>query len=308
MTGTLYGIDLTLPDGRPFGTLDRRFNYINMDELEWTGERLVTSVHTETMVEHLQRYYFAQMYCNDKVVLDIASGEGYGSSILARVSKLVIGVDIDSLSVDHASSKYGNKTLKFITGSATKIPLENHSVDVVVSFETLEHFEEHQVFINEVLRVLKPEGMFIISSPDKHYYTEVTGFHNHHHVNELYEHEFVELLSSNFSNVTTFHQRFVYGCLLVPKFTQTPIMRNMVSYESCESHVLNPEYVLCLATNNSDFIVENLGVFSDFSRALSDYKSNSNLYLGIQSSRLFRIFLGVKSMLKPVIRWITNAR
>ena len=277
-----------------------------MDELDWTGERLVTSVHSETMIEHLQRYYFAQMYCNDKVVLDIASGEGYGSSILARVSKMVIGVDIDSSSVSHASSKYGNEIVKFIVGSATQILIESHSVDVVVSFETIEHFEEHQVFMNEVLRVLKPQGMLIISSPDKHYYTEVTGFHNHHHVNELYEHEFVELLSSNFCKVTTFHQRFVYGCLLVPKASSTQIMRNMVSYQSCEDHILNPEYILCLATNSSDCIDENLGVFSDFSQALCVYKSNSNLYLGIQSSRLFRIFSGFKSLLKAVMSWKTT--
>ena len=53
-------------------------------DLPFTGERLVTTVANESMVEHLHRYGLAIDLCDGKVVLDIASGEGYGSSLLAR--------------------------------------------------------------------------------------------------------------------------------------------------------------------------------------------------------------------------------
>jgi ubiquinone/menaquinone biosynthesis C-methylase UbiE len=271
-----------------------------MDDLEWTGERLVTSVQNETMVEHLQRYYFAQTYCHDKSVLDIASGEGYGTSILARTAKSVIGVDIDSTAVQHASSKYGSDSTEFMVGSATRIPLDNQTVDVVVSFETIEHFDEHQVFMTEVLRVLKPEGLFIVSSPDRKYYSDVKGWNNPHHVRELYEHEFVNLLSSNFKRVTTFHQRFVYGCLLVSGSNATKMLRNTVSFEGCENHVLEPEFILALATNNERQNLDDMGVFTDFSKQFGTYMSNSNHSIRIRSSKLYVLFVIVKNMFKVV--------
>lgn len=271
-----------------------------MDELEWTGERLVTSVQNETMVEHLQRYYFAQAYCHDKFVLDIASGEGYGTSILSRAARSVIGVDIDPASVKHASSKYGNESTEFIAGSATRIPLNDNTVDVVVSFETIEHFDEHQVFINEVLRVLKPDGLFIVSSPDKKCYSEIKGYNNPHHVRELYEHEFVNLLSRNFTNVSTYHQRFVYGCLLVPVSGASKMLRNTVSFQGCGNHDLEPEYILALATNTERSNIDKVGVFTDFSEQLSTYMANSNHLVWIRSSRMYAIYVYLKNICKIV--------
>ena len=102
--------------------------------LPFTGERYVPELRGTIALEHLHRYAYACQFVEDKVVLDIACGEGYGSEMLARTAQKVYGVDIDKVTVAHAKHKYKSKNLKFIEGSCEKIPLDDHCVDVVVSF------------------------------------------------------------------------------------------------------------------------------------------------------------------------------
>src|SRR5271166_2379262 len=110
--------------------------------LEFTGERMTSAIEGQIEFEHFHRYCLARDLCRGLDILDVASGEGYGSAILAGVARSVIGVDIDEGSVAHASQAYRVDNLRFLCGSAIDPPLENASVDVVVSFETLEHIRE----------------------------------------------------------------------------------------------------------------------------------------------------------------------
>ena len=111
-------------------------------DLPWTGERYVPQVSGNIALEHLHRYAFASGLSEGKRVLDIACGEGYGSEMLSRNAKSVVGVDIDPATVAHAMTKYRSPKMKFIEGACEKIPLPDKSVDLVVSFETLEHIDE----------------------------------------------------------------------------------------------------------------------------------------------------------------------
>ena len=177
-----------------------------MMQKKWTGERLETFVFNEAMVEHLHRYAIAAEYVKDKIVLDIASGEGYGSSLLSKNANTVTGIDIDSKTVSDASKKYSKSNLKFIQGKAEEIPAPDSSFDVVVSFETLEHSNEHEKILSEIKRVIKPCGLLIISTPEKKYYADLPGSHNSFHLKEVYEHEFINLLKNHFSNHYCFYQ------------------------------------------------------------------------------------------------------
>ena len=112
-------------------------------EMTSTGERLVTSEYGVNMMEHLHRYAIALDLCDDKVVLDIASGEGYGSLILAGRARKVYGVDISNEAVEHASKKYQKPNLKFLQGRADAIPLADNQIELAVSFETIEHHDLH---------------------------------------------------------------------------------------------------------------------------------------------------------------------
>jgi O-antigen biosynthesis protein len=184
--------------------------------LEWTGERYVPEIAGNIRLEHLHRYLLARELCADRRVLDIACGEGYGSDLIGRVATFVVGVDIAPNVVGHARARYGRKTVTFAAGSCAAIPLADHSVDVVVSFETIEHHTEHDAMMREVKRVLAPNGILIISSPDRREYSEIPGYENPFHARELDRQEFADLLTSHFRRMRLVGQRVRAGSLVGP--------------------------------------------------------------------------------------------
>lgn len=180
-------------------------------EKNWTGERLETFITGETMIEHLHRYAIAMELVKGKAVLDIACGEGYGANLLAQHAAHVTGVDIDTLTVEKAKKKYPSKNLIFKQGTVSDIPCNDNFFDIVISFETLEHTDEHDKFISEVKRVLKPGGLFVISTPDKSAYSDKAAYKNPFHKKELYENEFKELMQKYFSFTSFYKQSSFIG-------------------------------------------------------------------------------------------------
>ncbi|NCU30782.1 class I SAM-dependent methyltransferase [Candidatus Saccharibacteria bacterium] len=146
-----------------------------------TGERLIPEGHTQSLTygEHLSRYSAVLELVKDKVVIDIASGAGYGTNLIASKAKHVTGVDYSKEAIEYASNLYKSKNLKFVQGNASNLPFEDNIFDVVVSLETIEHLEDPEKFVIEVKRVLKPEGIFIVSTPNDDEYIEGNEFHLH---------------------------------------------------------------------------------------------------------------------------------
>jgi len=182
--------------------------------LSWTGERLVTELDSAYgTFEHLHRYALALELCKNKNVLDIASGEGYGTNLIGSVAEFVLGVDISFEAVEHAKEKYQRENIEFKVGNTSKIPLESNTVDVVVSFETIEHIKEQNLFLSEVKRVLKKDGILIISTPDKTIYSERDPA-NRFHIKELFTNEFKQLISTYFNQVELYQQRIFIGSVV----------------------------------------------------------------------------------------------
>jgi GT2 family glycosyltransferase/glycosyltransferase involved in cell wall biosynthesis/SAM-dependent methyltransferase len=187
------------------------------EALDFTGERLTSSVSgSQVEVEHLHRYLIALEYCRGKDVLDIASGEGYGAKLLSQVARTVVGVELAEHAVVHATKSYADDHLRFLVGDARAIPLADHSIDVVVSFETLEHVFEQEQFLFEVRRVLRPAGFFIVSTPNQEIYSPSESTANPYHVRELGKEDFIDLVKSKFSNVVCYQQRPMMGSALIP--------------------------------------------------------------------------------------------
>lgn len=183
---------------------------------EWTGERLETFIMTENTNEHLHRYCMANEWASGRTVLDIACGEGYGSDLLARNAHEVTGVDISGATIEAAKVKYKRNNLRFIQGRADQIPCEDAYFDVVVSFETIEHHDRHDEMMSEIKRVLKPDGVLIISSPDKRYYSDKPGYNNPFHVKELYQDQFEALIKRYFGYSHFFKQKHITGSIILP--------------------------------------------------------------------------------------------
>jgi ubiquinone/menaquinone biosynthesis C-methylase UbiE len=189
-----------------------------MSQLPFTGERFVPGTRGEIWIEHWHRYHFASRWVKGKHVLDLACGEGYGSALLARHAASVTGVDVSQQAIEHAKRAYAKlRNIQFVVGSATAIPAPDAGIDVAISFETLEHIHEQDEFLAELHRVLKPDGVLLISCPNKAEYTDKRGTQNEFHVKELYRAELDALVRKRFPHAMWYGQKPSFFSVIAPE-------------------------------------------------------------------------------------------
>lgn len=186
-------------------------------DLEFTGERYVPGTTGEIAHEHWHRYAFARRFVAGRRVLDVACGEGYGAALLALRASHVTGVDIDPRTLAHARKSYvehGN--VAFVEGSAAALPMDDASVDVVTSFETIEHLpaDDQPRMLAEFARVLRPAGILILSSPNRPEYSDARGYANPFHLHELDRDDLTRLLAPVFPAQHWYRQRRYLGSAL----------------------------------------------------------------------------------------------
>ncbi len=242
-------------------------------KLEFTGERFTPECEREIWYEHYHRYAFAKNLVKDKLVLDVASGEGYGSFLLASSAKSVIGVDIDNNSIEHAKGKYNKGNLSYVQASALGLPFDDNHFDVIVSFETLEHLAQHQEMLAEFKRVLKTDGILIISTPDKKHYSDDTGFDNEFHVKELYKHEFKDLLDKHWSAQKWYAQGMAFHSIMQELDTkklsyQSEILSDGVLIQNGD--LIKPVYYVVIAAQKEENLPQSpqLHLFADKSQSV----------------------------------------
>src|SRR5881296_2814059 len=245
--------------------------------IEWTGERYVPWMEgAEIGYEHLHRYAFATQFVRNKRVLDLASGEGYGSNLLAKTAKQVVGIDIDDQAVRHAANKYIKSNLEYKAGSILEIPIKSDGVfDVIVCFEALEHVEDHDKLLSEARRLLTPSGLFFVSTPNKTLYTDEPHFNNPFHVHELYFAEFKTLLEKYFRQVKFLGQRIHCTSNMWPIFPEKQthpsefvIERTPQEFSFVEPEKRGPIYFLAVASNAAKPIGGHLSFLVDISNDL----------------------------------------
>lgn len=180
--------------------------------LPFTGERFTPECNGGIWYEHWHRYALAADLARGKVVVDAACGEGYGSAFLSQHARSVVGIDVSSAAVEHAVQRYrGIANLRFHCCSVTALPLEAASVDLIVSFETVEHLAEQEAMLREFRRVLKPDGMLLISSPNRPVYSDEKDYRNEYHVRELGRAELAQLLAREFPRTRWYAQRLLFN-------------------------------------------------------------------------------------------------
>jgi SAM-dependent methyltransferase len=187
-------------------------------ELAFTGERFVPGARGEIWVEHWHRYHFAAQFARGLRVVDAACGEGYGSALLARTAASVVGADLAAEAVAHARAAYaGIANLSFVQAPCTKLPLADASADLFVSFETVEHIREQEAFLDEIARVLAPDGLLLLSCPNRREYSDRRGFANEFHVKELYREELAALVARRFRYTQWYGQRPSFFSVIAPE-------------------------------------------------------------------------------------------
>lgn len=170
----------------------------------FTGERVLPDDPKlrRTYLQSLVAYKFAQKYCKGKRVLDLCCGEGYGSSLLSRGSKEVISLDYNFEAIRSAKNKYKSfKNLKFINADFMKTLPKIDNFDVIVSYQAIEHFEDLNRYLKQVRSLLKKNGLFLVSTPNKS--KTFYGF-NPYHYYDFTSSDFKNLLKSNFKKVSLY--------------------------------------------------------------------------------------------------------
>ena len=224
--------------------------------MKFTGERFVPAdnlLEDEIGYEHLHRYYAATKLVKDKDVLDLASGEGFGSAILAVHANSVAGVDIDEESIRWAAEKYTKSfpRLSFSQGSAAAIPFANHSFDVVISFETIEHLNiaAQEQFMQEIKRVLRNGGLLIMSTPDKKNYSDRYKHENSFHIKEFYREEFIQFVNNHFANAAFFDQGYEVVSVISNPAAEKEDTISLYSWK--EKNTRERKYIIAVASDSA---------------------------------------------------------
>jgi SAM-dependent methyltransferase len=171
---------------------------------------------------------------------------------MSNKATFVYGIDIDDTTVQEAKLKYKNENLEFLTGSTSHIPIDDNTIDVAVSFETIEHHDEHDEMMNEIKRVLKPDGLLIISTPDKLYYSDQRNFNNQFHIKELYKQEFIDLLSKSFNKIQLLTQKYCNGNSIIQdeKF-HNELQIFSGNYSDVSDLLVDPLYLIAIVSDNN---------------------------------------------------------
>jgi 2-polyprenyl-3-methyl-5-hydroxy-6-metoxy-1,4-benzoquinol methylase len=218
----------------------------NVGDSGFFVERVVPdddNVNAALVAEHVARYHFAAPLVSGLKVLDIACGSGYGTEILAADAASVTGVDFSESAISYAKSKYSNERIGFEVGDAQRLSsLFDGVFDAVVSFETLEHLTDHLSYLQGIRRVLKPGGLFIVSTPDIEFPAKA-GFDvypdNPYHVHEFRRDELVSALSEDFSSIELYGQEYYVPPARVARAFQRMALRVASSpvYQNLRQHI-----------------------------------------------------------------------
>jgi len=135
--------------------------------LPLTGERTVPGLPVENywFRRHEVAYRRCADICAGQDVLEAGCGEGYGADLLAGSARRVLAVDYDAATVAHVGSRYPRVAVS--QANLTALPLADAAVDVVVNFQVIEHLWDQPQFITECLRVLRPGGRLLVSTPNR---------------------------------------------------------------------------------------------------------------------------------------------
>lgn len=179
-------------------------NFINKK----TGEQIIPKKFESKeeyllYLRHLFAYYFAKdNILENSAVLEVGCGEGYGTFLLQKKFKKIIGLDVDKNIVAHASKKYGSENCIFRVYDGLKLPYKDDTFDAVISFQVIEHIQDDINYISEIYRILKRNGIFLLTTPNRTYRLKPGQKPwNRFHIREYYLHELENILKNKFLDI-----------------------------------------------------------------------------------------------------------
>lgn len=176
------------------------------------GERWVPEIGDESFINTC--YQYATSYAAGKTVLDAGCGVGCGANVLSKHAKLVIGIDYSATALEYGQTHYCESNIYFTVMDCRYLGFGDQTFDAVVSSEVFEHIAEYNLFLAEIYRILKPDGIFILSTPNKFFdMLDNIGLklQTPYHVNVMYLNRLCTILRRRF------HLVHIYGIRTVKK-------------------------------------------------------------------------------------------
>ena len=112
----------------------------------------------------LKAYVIARDYVQGDV-LEVGCGEGRGIDWMIDRSKSFTALDKIEVALAKLRAKYPQA--KFISGNIPPFNAPDNAFDVVVSFQVIEHIKDDKSYLKEILRVLKPGGVALLTTPNR---------------------------------------------------------------------------------------------------------------------------------------------
>jgi GT2 family glycosyltransferase/ubiquinone/menaquinone biosynthesis C-methylase UbiE len=214
--------------------------------MEFTGERFAPLMQGEINFEHLHRYALSAEFAAGKSVLDLSSGEcSGGAALLSRVARTVTVVELGPASIARARRGYHSPNLNFLSGSYDHLPLPDASVGLVTAFEAAEGHVLSEETLREVKRVLGPEGVLVVSSPNRPARAGSRSYPGPFRVGDCYE-EFYQLLGRHFTHLRVYGQRLAAGSFIFPL--------QGASGDALRAYSGDPDNLKCSAPSPAHFV------------------------------------------------------
>ncbi len=147
------------------------------------------------------RYDIALKFLGDikeKTILDMGAGDCAFSFLLAKKGAKIIAVDSSKEGLEYGKRNFEKKKFegKFLESDVSKTGLQDSSVDMAISLDVIEHLEDQESLVGEASRVLKPGGVFVVSTPYR-----LSEKPAPYHIKEFYPEELKNLLEKYFTDI-----------------------------------------------------------------------------------------------------------
>lgn len=226
--------------------------------MEFTGERVIPKLKdlNPLFEEHLARYMLAGEFVQGLTVLDLGCGTGYGTHHLSqRGARSVLGVDIDGETVGYARQHFQAPNLAFCQCDVLSLPFRRRTIDLVVSFEVIEHLRDAAAYLSAIRNVLTADGWYIGSTPNRLVHApDAEKSDNPFHWREYDPTELEDLLRHHFDQVYILGQRpfqgFVIGPVAVHQADDPPAIEFLPENMPPEQSIAESKYLVYLAGNS----------------------------------------------------------
>jgi ubiquinone/menaquinone biosynthesis C-methylase UbiE len=147
---------------------------VDRDFVRYQAEHhpLIQTDRFETLEEYclhlMQRkaYEEAALLTEGKIALDLGCNNGWGTRIIGKVARHVIGVDVSQAALIEANRFSSPDNIEFRKVDGDRLPFADHEFDVVVSCQVIEHVADYTPYLGEVCRVLKEGGTAVFTTPN----------------------------------------------------------------------------------------------------------------------------------------------